>query len=370
MNCRSNYRHAAVVLKALTRATANRFLAKLDPALSQAIVMEMRRTRVTATNLREAIDKLQSEGIVAGGWTGNLAHTTGHATGHAADDAHGNAGDGSFPSGGHQDRHRALGDHVLRVDDGETDQSFGQRTGLRSRPNLDFSRTQTMRFEKDPFGFLAQYNDAVLDRLFDELKVRSAAVILSTLTFEFAAARLQLMDDSKKVSVIHAIADLEDLHPAEVIDLKFAVRVQIQQMVKWNPHLKASAIDAATDSNGSSSQDQSTTSVPSFAADTGGDADTSGESMAIVEQGQLIASLLEMPDHKVKQLLQTIDTTYLAPALKSCPVALQNKVLKNMSKKPAAVLSQQMKNVRIDQAHRISSSRHSIAAAIKKMQQQ
>ena len=59
----SNYRHAAVVLKSLTHAMANKFLAQLDPSLSQKIVMEMRETRVTANNLREAIDCLRSEGI-------------------------------------------------------------------------------------------------------------------------------------------------------------------------------------------------------------------------------------------------------------------------------------------------------------------
>ena len=55
MNHTTNYRHAAVVLKSLPKKTANQFLADLDPLQSQKIVMEMRRTCVTAANLREAI---------------------------------------------------------------------------------------------------------------------------------------------------------------------------------------------------------------------------------------------------------------------------------------------------------------------------
>jgi flagellar motor switch protein FliG len=84
----------------------------------------------------------------------------------------------------------------------------------------------------------------------------------------------------------------------------------------------------------------------------------------------LIASLLEMPDQEIKTLLKTIDTTHLAPALKTCPISLQKKVLSNMAKKPAAILTQQILNVRVDEAHRISSSRKNVANAIKRMQLQ
>lgn len=362
MNCTSNYRHAAVVLKSLTTATANRFLAKLDPALSQQIIMEMRRTRVTAINLREAIEKLKSEGIGTGIGTGGLNPIRDHATAPA--------------------QHREMGEKILRVDDVQSEQSFGLRAGLQSRPKLNFSSAQTMRFEKNPFGFLTRYDGTLLDRLFSDLNVRSAAVILSTLTFEFASTRMQAMEDERKVAVMHAIADLEELHPAEVIDLKFAVRVQIQQMIKRDPQLKpteqsttqsdpagSTGIDEMASQPVSESVNASVRESVNASVDHSSVNNASDRPLALIQQGKLIASLLEMPDEKVKQLLNTIDTTHLAPALKSCPVALQNKVLKNMAKKPAAVVSRQMLDVRVDQKHRISSSRQNIAAAIEKMQQ-
>lgn len=333
MNSTSNYRHAAVVLKSLTTATANRFLAKLEPSLSQKIVMEMRRTKVTALGLREAIEKLKSEGLETFAPSVPVPNSN----------------------------QRVVKDKVLRFDDGNDrggEESFGRQSGLQSRPNLDFSSAQTVRFEKDPFGFLIRYDSALLDKLFDQLTVRSAAVILSTLQFEDASQRLLAMEDKRKISVMHSIADLEDLHPAEVIDLKFAVRLQIQQMVKRDPLLKPAEVVPVESTAGQNRSPQETSS-----------AKTADPRLAKAEQGRLIASLLEMPDHEVKKLLKKIDTTHLAPALKTSPIALQKKVLNNMAKKPAAILSQQILEVRIDQQHRISDSRQNIAAAIKKMRQ-
>ena len=219
MNNTKNYRHAAVVLKSLTKRTADRFLNKLEPSVSQLIVMEMRRTRVTASNLREAIEKLKAEGI---------------GTSIDAGPSRQSLRGGKLTNRVNQvDRV----DQVNRIDNAHQLKSFGDQAGLNIRPNLDFSKAGTMAFEKDPFDFLMDHKEPLLNRLFKDLKVRSAAVILSSMSFEFASKRLKSMADDQKVKVMRAIADLEDLHTAEVIDLKFAVRLQIQQMIKSNPKL-------------------------------------------------------------------------------------------------------------------------------------
>jgi flagellar motor switch protein FliG len=331
----SNYQHAAVVLKSLTKATADRFLATLAPELCQQIVMEMRQTHVTASNLREAIERLKLEGL------------------HPAvqDDPVAEQRHGTL---------KRVGERILRIDDGAEaglKNSFGQRVGLVPRPNLDFSKAQTVQFQKDPFAFLTRYGQPLLDRLFGELQIRNSAVILSTLPFEFVAEQFQSMKDKQKILIMHAIADLEDLHPAEIIDLKFAVRTRIQQMIKSDPRLKP-----FPKTTGVQNPLASLSSKPSARMSVNAKVNDPHEG--------LIASLLEMPDQEIKTLLKTIDTTHLAPALKTCPISLQKKVLSNMAKKPAAILTQQILNVRVDEAHRISSSRKNVANAIKRMQLQ
>lgn len=319
MNNVTNYRHAAVVLKSLPKKTADHFLADLDPLQSQKIVMEMRHTRVTAANLREAIAKLKADGL--GGSTKSE----------------------TISSEG----------KIFRIDSPDYSSNFGENLGLESRPNLDFSSSGTVSFEKDPFVFLTSYESTFLNALFADLKVRSAAIILSTMSFEFALERLNTMQGIRKVQVMRGIAELEDLHPAEISDLKFAVRLQIQHLLKKDPQLNQKP--AAKPKNES-------LSPKSFNMESG-----KARTLSLLQNGKLIAGLLEMPDAKVKKLLKTIDTSDLAPALKTCPIAVQKKVLKNMAKKPAAILSNEILKVRIDEKHRISKARRSIANAIQRL---
>lgn len=327
----SNYRYAAVVLKSLTKSTANRFLAQLDPALSQKIVMEMRQTRVTASNLREAIAKLKIEGI------------------------------GSPP----REDSRVKGT-FHRIDNVGSDANYGMQSGLHAQPNLDFSKAQTVQFEKEPFRFLTNQSPEILDRLFDDLQIRSAAVILSTQSFAFASERLKAINGARKVEIMRSIADLEDLHPAEVIDLKFAVQLQVQRMIKSN--LTSTAQSTVLSNQMPLNQVVSERSFnASKEVNTVEPHAQKSRRLSLVEQGKLIASLLELPDAQVKKLLKSIDTSCLAPALKMCPITVQKKVLKNMARKPAKFLTNEILSVRVDEKHRIGEARLSIATAIEKL---
>jgi len=280
--------------------------------------MEMRHTHVTAANLREAIAKLKAEGLEA-------------------------SGDESLSSEG----------KIFRIDGADSNTNFGKNLGVVPRPNLDFSSSGTVSFEKDPFAFMTNYDTTLLDPLFADLKVRSAAIILSTMSFEFALQRLNAMEGDQKVQVMRGIAELEDLHPAEVSDLKFAVRLQIQQMLKKNPQLNQKSVVPAKRENQPAN---------SIVIESG-----KSRQLTLLQNGKLIAELLEMPDKKVRKLLKTIDTSDLAPALKTCPIAVQKKVLNNMAKKPAAILSNEILKVRIDEKHRITKARRSVANAIERL---
>jgi flagellar motor switch protein FliG len=325
MNHTTNYRHAAVVLKSLPKKIANKFLAGLDPLQSQRIVMEMRGTQVTAANLREAIARLEADGL--------------------GDSSSGE----SFSS---QER-------IYRIDEARAGGSFGQNVGLVAQPNLDFSGSGTVSFEKKPFEYLNGYQSNLLNRVFLNLKVRSAAVILSTMSFEFALERLNAMEATRKVQVMRGISDLDDLHPAEISDLKFAVRLQIQNLLKKEPQLNQNPERFEYDASLSEAPAQPVKEIQ-----------VSGQQQktSLLENGKRIAGLLKMPDAQVKKLLKTIDTSDLAPALKTCPIAVQKKVLKNMAKKPAAIVSNEILKVRIDEKHRISKARRSIASAIERLE--
>ena len=245
----------------------------------------------------------------------------------------------------------------------DSETSFGNVSGLSGKPNLDFSKAQTVRFEKEPFQFLKKQTPDVLERLFRDMQVRNTAIVLSTMSFEFASERLKAIGGSRKVEVMRAIADLDDLHPAEVIDLKFAVRLQIQQLLKDDANATAKpsvlALKSVALKSDEASQPKSLKPQQKSASQS--------QKLSLLQQGKLIASLLQLPDQKVKELLKSIDTASLAPGLKMCPLSVQKKVLKNMAKKPAKLLSKEILTVRVDEKHRITKARTSIANAIEKL---
>jgi len=59
----SNEKHAAVILKCLPRATADRFLASLDAESCSNVIHLMTNIEVTTEKLQAAIAQLESEGL-------------------------------------------------------------------------------------------------------------------------------------------------------------------------------------------------------------------------------------------------------------------------------------------------------------------
>lgn len=281
----TNAQHAAVIFKCLPRATADQFLAKLDPESCALVVGLMDRTEVTTEKLVAAIALLERSGL-------------GAAEPHARINL---------------DRAVAEGRHH-----------------------------QYPRRQKSPFEFLKQYDTSFLLQLIGQEQSRHAATILSTLPKEVVSAILKEVDALKRVEIIRHIAALSTLggpDNVEIMELKFALQLRIQKMLK--------------ETDGAPTSDQ--------------EAPVARSVSKTLPTDQL-NKLANMPDNQIKQLLRRIDTSHLAPALKTCPINVQKKVLRNMANKPAAILSKEIIEVRIDEKHRIERSSRSIAHAIKQLE--
>ena len=274
----TNEKHAAVILKCLPTATADRFLAALEPEACSAIVSLMENTEVTTDKLHAAIALLEREGL--------------------------NSGVGSAKS-----RHR---------------RSRGGSSGQE---------------KASPFAFLLEYEADFLLRVINQERTRNAAIILSTLPQQVASVVLKKIRASKRVEIIRHIASLTELDASDIAELRFALRLRIQKMV-------------------------SATSVG------GRETETADNSDKTTRSEEALLQLAELSDPQIKKLLSRIDTSHLAPALKTLPIQLQKKVLRNMAKKPAAIVSREIVDVRIDEKHRIERSSRSVARAIRELKEQ
>ena len=272
----SNQKHAAVILKCLPRATADRFLAALDAESCSNIVHLMKHVEVTTEKLQAAIALLEKEGL-----------------------------GGSIVSG-----------------------QSGSKSGRRT--------LNTEKQQESPFAFLTKVDTPVLLRLFSQEQSRNAATILSMLPKEFAAQILKDMEPSKRVETIRHIASLLEPDEREIAELRFSLRLRIQKLLNSPDFSDQTAVVERQDA---------------------------GESRPY----ETLHQLSKLSNKQIKKLLKRVDTSHLAPALKTLPIQLQRKVLRNMASKPAAIVSREIVDVRIDEKHRIERSSRSVARAIKEL---
>ena len=181
------------------------------------------------------------------------------------------------------------------------------------------------------FAFLKDYETDVLLKIFSNEDPRDAATILATLPRSVSSAILSALGSEKRMEIIRQLAGKSESTAKELAELKFALRIRIQKLIKSQATATAAEAPAK-------------------------------------QQENPIEQLEKMNDQQIKAFLKRVDTTHLAPALKVCPIAIQKKVLRNMATKPAAMLAREILEVRVDDKHRILRSSTNIARAIAKVQ--
>lgn len=288
----SNEKHAAVVLKCLPRATADRFLESLDSEACSNIVQLMQHVDVTAEKLKAAIALLEKEG---------------------------------------------LGESI----------SSGQSGSEREHRSSEAGKKI-----ESPFEFLIKIENPLLMRLFNQEQSRNAATILSMLPKEFASTILRDLAPSKRVEIIRNIVSLVEPDEREIIELRFSLRLRIQKLLN-NPETSHSKTSDPSVSN------------PEISDQTSAVEEASGNETRTYDT---LHELSKLSNQQVKKLLKRVDTSHLAPALKTLPIQLQRKVLRNMASKPAAIVSREIVDVRMDEKHRIERSSRSVARAIKELE--
>ena len=159
---------------------------------------------------------------------------------------------------------------------------------------------------------------------------------------EFSSNILKNLAPSKRVEIIRQLASLTVPNKKEIEKLRFSLRLRIQKLLK-EPVVGDQAKPAAAKENEASVNEP--------------------------RPYETLHELSGLSNKEIKKLLKRIDTSHLAPALKTLPIQLQRKVLRNMASKPAAIVSREIVDVRIDEKHRIERSSRSIARAIKELKE-
>lgn len=190
-------------------------------------------------------------------------------------------------------------------------------------------------FASKPFDYLIHTVPKVRQQLLENEHPKNISLILASLPADVASACLADLDPSTRVSVIRRMCEQDEIDPAELNELNYLLKLRHQKLFRRTTR-KSAGIKVAIE-------------LLSFV-----DAETQQSVLSLLEQTEpelaqelefsffSLDDLVELSDEELKKVLQQVDTSCWAPALKRASFTLQQKVLANLAPGPRKLLSQQI----------------------------
>jgi flagellar motor switch protein FliG len=190
-------------------------------------------------------------------------------------------------------------------------------------------------FAAKPFDFLINTVPKVRQQLLENEHPKNVSLILASLPADVASICLAELDPSTRVSVIRRMCEQDEIDPTELNELNYLLKLRHQKLFRRTTR-KSSGIRVAVE-------------LLSFV-----DAETQQSILSMLEQTEpelaqelefsffTLDDLIDLSDDDIKKILQQVDTSHWAPALKRASFTLQQKILDNLAPGPKKFLSQQI----------------------------
>ncbi len=189
-----------------------------------------------------------------------------------------------------------------------------------------------------PFQFLQGIVPALCCQLLQDEHPQNIAIVLSWIDPGRASEILKNLEPANRVSVLRRLCEYNRTANSEVTELSYALKRRLKKLVSSENYCRRGVDTAAnllscTDARTQADLlDYLNQSDPELAA-------------RLLNSVVHIADLQRMSDRDIKTLLQAVDTTCWAPALKPAALETRAKVLRNMAEAPAGLLSQEIANL-------------------------
>ncbi len=290
MNTQSSLHQAAMILKSLPKRQAAAILSRLRAAdMKQVLEAVNLLDQVTGEQLNESLERLNQE---ARRWTSTPAEN------------------------------REAVEHLRQI----TQSNAVARPPEHKTPS---------HYSRHPFGFLIETLPMIRDQVLLDEHPKNIAIVLSSLPPDVASSCLKSLEPIVRVSVLKRLCELDELDKEEVNQLSYALKLRHQKLYNRNP-LGSPGLKTAAAMLSCTDPDTQATLVAMLEQSDPELADELQKSLVTLE------NLLNFEDGLLKELLNQVDTSFWAPALKKASNAVQQKVLRNMAERPAQLLCQQM----------------------------
>lgn len=188
-----------------------------------------------------------------------------------------------------------------------------------------------------PFGFLRHLNVQQLSNFLQSEHPQTVALLLSYLQPEKAAQVLSTVDPEMAADVAQRIATMERAHPDIVSEVEAVLRRKLSAVLQpTRESANVGGIDTLVNLLKKSSRTTEKSIVEALEDNEPELADEVKKRMFVFE------NISNLDDRSIQRILREVEVRDLALALKATPDAVKESILRNMSSRASAMLSEDM----------------------------
>jgi flagellar motor switch protein FliG len=215
------------------------------------------------------------------------------------------------------------------------------------RPSSSFAQQKvelgSERFSEverlSPFGFLLDLDPEMVSKILNDEHPRNIALVLANLPSDFAADQMRLLEPITRVSVIKRISEMKDHDTDATFELSQALRHRVSKIRDNSESTQRRGLEIVSKLIGFSDAQIQSDLLERLGQ---GDPDLAAEVSRLVPKFDW---LVDASDDDIRVLLQSVDSSCWAPAIKRCSAELQNKILQNMVPKARNLLKREIQNL-------------------------
>ena len=189
--------------------------------------------------------------------------------------------------------------------------------------------------DMDPFAFLKYMDSDARSRLLETEHPLNVALVMTSLTPEFASTITRELDPAFRISVIRRLCDLDIVDDAKLMELRYVLRMRAKRMLAVQ-HCTGRGIKVAADLL-SLSDRRTRDGVIAWLADR--DSELADE---LQKRVLTMNDLTKFSDEQIRKLFKRVDTSAWAGALRSTVPSVTKRILECMAPQAAYIVNTEM----------------------------
>lgn len=233
---------------------------------------------------------------------------------------------------------------------------------IKKNVTIDTLNRSNKNFKITPFEFLRKARPEQVAKLLQDEPPKTVALILANLEIDFAASVLTNLIPDVQVAVVKEMSLLGIVSPRTIKEIEEHLLDKLSEPQEIEYDINEGGIKAVVEILNRVDRKTELSVVKAL------DKESPEISEEIRHRLLVFESIVEIEDRAVQLVLRSVDTKDLAVALTATAQTVQEKIFKNLSKRTAENLREEMENVRPVKIRDVESAQMKIVNIIRRMQ--